>query len=120
MLVSLLTTVTDAPATAAPLGSFTVPEMLAVTPAKARPLNRNTIVSRATVTKGCQIRRSYRGDGWLLVPSAQSSGPHSPSLRAREKQTPVKLSTNHLPKLVAFIPPPIMGASPPQSGRFSS
>ena len=47
MLVSVFVAVTFAPTTAAQLVSFTVPEMLAVTPANARPAKSSATASSA-------------------------------------------------------------------------
>jgi hypothetical protein len=44
--VSLFVTVTVAPTTTAPDGSTTVPETLAVTPAKAMPWQQRILMSR--------------------------------------------------------------------------
>jgi len=49
-LVSTFVAVTVAPATAAPLASVTVPEMLAVTPAFSRPQNKTASANTNTPT----------------------------------------------------------------------
>src|SRR5437870_13722945 len=89
MPVSSLTTVTDAPATVAPLGSLTVPEMLAVTPAKALPPAMRS-ANAASARVSC-LNRGHRAGVFLC--NDRCSG------RA--------VSSRRLAEILSFIVPPI-------------